>query len=1056
MRRVPRFVNLASLAIGMLALALPARAQKARWQELNNQAAQLQKQGKYAEALPVEQEAERVAEATFGIDNEFTAASMNRLATIYSDLGKYSDAIALLKRALAIGEKILGPEHQGISTMLNNLAAQYQDQGRYTDAEPLYKRSLAIDEKTLGANDSKIASDLNNLALLYAQEGRYAEAETLYKRAQAIDEKTLGPANPQFATDLQNMALLYDTQGRYADSESLFKRAISIDIKALGPYHPSVGSKLVGLASVYESQANYGQAEPLLKAALMIFEKALGQEHPTVATTLNNLGVLYDAQGRFAEAEPLLKRALAVNEKALGPDHASVAANLTSLAAVYSDQGKYKDAEALLTRALPINEKALGPEHPSVAETLNLLGAVYEAQNRLGDAEPLYARALGIVVKAFGPGHPKVATSLNNMAMVFKKEGLYSQAESIFKRAIAVDEKALGPDHPELAISLLNLASLYFAQKRYAEAAPLLERALEIVHKRFQYGFAYMSEKDRLQFLSTVQYIFPAYFSFSLVDRERDPAVSARLYDVLLWEKGLVGTSVAALRAQVAASGDTQALKILDELTEKKSEASQLASARPPGWEQSQAALNSQANALEQQLARRVSSLGEKDILARATWMDVQKSLRADEAAVEYVRFQVHDGKEFTSSYDYVALVVTPKSTRPAFILLGDAAKLESTPLADYRAAVGRTRGVAPKAPAQQGAAAAANSSAAYDGFWKPLEPALGGAKRVYVSADGVLNQIPMGLFADASGQLLLEKYDLRPVNSTKDLLRQQHPAASKTAVLIGNPKFDLTEPEQHAALEKLNNGGAQQTQFATVTPPGAPAVSTRSRDEHGGALPPLPATQLEIDAVVKLLAGAGWQANSYTGDRALEEVLGRQRSPRLVHVATHGFFLSDQDIARRNRTSAEQHAGLEDPMLRSGLFFAGADRAESGAAPASGLEDGVLTAYEATQLDLQGTELVVLSACETGLGEQQNGEGVFGLRRGLQEAGAESILMSMWSVPDRETQELMALFYQNWLGGQDKHEALRQAQIKEREAVHQRYGKDLPFYWGAFVLVGR
>ncbi len=142
--------------------------------------------------------------------------------------------------------------------------------------------------------------------------------------------------------------------------------------------------------------------------------------------------------------------------------------------------------------------------------------------------------------------------------------------------------------------------------------------------------------------------------------------------------------------------------------------------------------------------------------------------------------------------------------------------------------------------------------------------------------------------------------------------------------------------------------------------------------------------------------------------------------------------------------------------MLHSGLFFAGADRAESGAPTAAGLDDGVMTAYQAAQHDLQGTELVVLSACETGLGERKNGESVFGLRRALQEAGAEAVLMSMWSVPDRETQELMALFYQKWLGGLDKHEALRQAQMKARETVRQRYGKDLPFYWGAFVLVGR
>lgn len=142
--------------------------------------------------------------------------------------------------------------------------------------------------------------------------------------------------------------------------------------------------------------------------------------------------------------------------------------------------------------------------------------------------------------------------------------------------------------------------------------------------------------------------------------------------------------------------------------------------------------------------------------------------------------------------------------------------------------------------------------------------------------------------------------------------------------------------------------------------------------------------------------------------------------------------------------------------MLRAGLFFAGADRVRQGAAPEAGVDDGVLTAYEASQLNLQGTELVVLSACETGLGKDLNIDGVFGLRRGLQEAGADALMMSMWSVPDKETQELMSLFYQKWLGGMEKPEALRQAQLEERETVKKRYGKDLPFYWGAFVLIGR
>jgi len=176
----------------------------------------------------------------------------------------------------------------------------------------------------------------------------------------------------------------------------------------------------------------------------------------------------------------------------------------------------------------------------------------------------------------------------------------------------------------------------------------------------------------------------------------------------------------------------------------------------------------------------------------------------------------------------------------------------------------------------------------------------------------------------------------------------------------------------------------------------------------------------------------------------ALKEAILRQQAPRVLHLATHGFFI----LSRPN-------IGL-DPLLRSGLFLAGAGRTLAGSPPSAGLENGVLTSYEAAQLNLQGSELVVLSACDTGRGDQADGEGVFGLRRALEEAGAQAVVMSSWSVPDRETQELMALFYKKWLAGADKHEALRQAQLEERAVVRQRYGKDLPFYWGAFVMVGR
>ena len=230
----------------------------------------------------------------------------------------------------------------------------------------------------------------------------------------------------------------------------------------------------------------------------------------------------------------------------------------------------------------------------------------------------------------------------------------------------------------------------------------------------------------------------------------------------------------------------------------------------------------------------------------------------------------------------------------------------------------------------------------------------------------------------------------------------------------------------------------------------------TLSRELLGEALPPLPATQVELKEIGSLLESRKWQVQLYTGEQALKDSVKGVQHPRVLHIATHGFFQADQERKLSDRPGDERPAGLEDPMLRSGLFFAGANRTLAGQPTPPDLDDGILTAYEATGMNLQGTELVVLSACETGLGQVSAGEGVFGLRRALQVAGAEAVLMSMWSVPDKETQELMGLLYRKWLAGKEKHDALREAQLELRETVKARYGHDSPYHWGAFVLVGR
>jgi CHAT domain-containing protein/tetratricopeptide (TPR) repeat protein len=988
-----RFFILAWLCI---AAVIPATAQEARWTQLTNTTVQLYSAGKYAEALPAAQEALRVAEATFRPSDKRLAGSQMKVGQVLFKLNRLAEARDALTRSLASYERAVGPNSPEVATCAGHLALVYEAEQRYGEAEALHRRALAIDERALGPENGDLAIDLNNLAEILHRQMKFAEEEPVAMRALAIDVKVLGKDHPTVAVDLGNVAALYMAEGRNAAAEPIFRRALEINEKALGPAHPAVALSLSNLATLLRTEGQYGEAETLYRRAISSNLKALGPEHPQVARMMSSLAAMYVEQVKFAAADPLLRQALAIHEKVLGPDAPDVAADLSQLAAMYGAAGRFAEEEPLLRRALAIEEKAYGAKHPDVARRLIDLGAMLRDQGRYADAEPLELRALAIL------------------------------------------ETTLGPHHPDTRECVLNLAVTYFGWNRPDKAAPLFDRHVASLAGEFQSSFAYMSESQRLRFLGTVPGAFPLYFSFVATYRDRDPSLAGKMYDALLWEKGLIANSAAAMRARILNGKDPAAVALYDRLTAKKGE---LAAASSSG--KNLDALEQECNAIEKELVRRSGAVAGEKTLAQATWQDVRKALQPGEAAVEYVRFRAHSGKSWTGANYYAALVVTPAIASPKIVILGDASKVEASALASFRAETAKTRGIA------LGASQQAPGDGAYAAFWKPVETALGGAKRVYVSADGMLNQMPMGLMRDTDGKLLLERYDLRPVNSTKDLLRPASGPEAKTAVVIGNPLFAMTEAQHRAAVAALKEGGASRAA-------GLAASGPATRGIGGAALPPLPSTQLEVDAVAEALKSAGWQVAPYTRERALEEVLDGVHRPRVLHVATHGFFLPDAPASAAKQKMGEAVSGIEEPMLRSGLFFAGADRARSGAPRTAGLDDGILTAYQAAQLDLSGTELVVLSACETGLGEQKNGEGVFGLPRGLQEAGAEAVLMSMWSVPDQETQELMTLFYQKWLAGLDKHEALRQAQLQERETVRGRYGKDLPYYWGAFVLIGR
>ncbi|HEY1578970.1 MAG TPA: CHAT domain-containing tetratricopeptide repeat protein [Terracidiphilus sp.] len=609
-----------------------------------------------------------------------------------------------------------------------------------------------------------------------------------------------------------------------------------------------------------------------------------------------------------------------------------------------------------------------------------------------------------------------------------------------YEQALHIQDEALGADHPEVETTVSNLAVLYDAQGKYAEAAPYFQRAADNLFRQFQYSFTYMTEKDRLSFLKNVEKDFSAYFSFIYRNHLKDLKLNGAMYDLLLWEKGFVAVSIAGLRQQIEASGDAEAIAMLGDLSAKRTQLAALLGSEPGNrdvWRRQIDQLQSEAAGIEKELVARSAVFRQHRDLERATWQQVRDRLHRGEAAVEFARFHYFDNG-WQDRWLYVALVVRPDmQDQPQFIDLGEEGALESAARSELQDSVA-ARGVLEEP------VATIPGEKLYPLLWKPLERALGDASRVYVAPDGILNRIPLGIIPTAAGQLLMERYDLRLVLSTKDLLHSSAAHRSGTALLIGDPEFSLTNDQERTALRTL---GLPTAEAGTI--PAIPADSARRAQTE---LPRLPGTGEEVASIAGMMRRRGWKSTVRTQAFALKSTLQASGSPLVLHLATHGFFMADQHYTPDPADSSQ----MEDPMLRSGLYFAGANRTLAGDS-VSDLDNGVLTALEAANLHLQGTELVVLSACDTGRGEIEDGEGVFGLRRALQEAGAQAVLMSLWSVPDRETQALMRQFYSRWLSGVEMHKAFKEAQLRVRETVKREHGgRDLPYYWGAFVLVGR
>jgi tetratricopeptide (TPR) repeat protein len=1061
---------------------------------LHNLAILYYNQGRYSEAESLYKRSLVIKEKSLGPQHRDVADTLNGLALLYCDQARYAEAEPLYERSLAIREKVLGPEHPDVAASLNNLAILYYNQGRYAEAEPLYKRSLAISEKALGQQHPEVAASLHNLAILYVAQGRYAEAEPLYKRSLVIKEKALGPQHRNVADTLNSLALLYCAQARYAEAEPLYERSLAISEKVLGPEHPDVAASLNNLANLYDYQGQYANAQRIYRRSLAIKEKVLGPEHPEVAASLHNLAILYYNQGRYSEAESLYKRSLAIREKAFGPEHPYVAVSLNNLAVLYKEQGRYVEAEMLYQSSLLIRKKTLGAGSPAVARSLHNIATLYHDQGRHAEAEVLYKRSLALTEKALGRNHPDVGTSLNNLGSLYLDQGRYAEAAVFLRRSLAIRENALGRDHPDVASSLNNLANLYKNRGQYAEAKALIDRSIEI--------------RDRLGTAAAVRkqsYWLRADLCWA--QRQTDSAVANLREAMNLAEEVRVQASggeqeravtfarqIFIFEKMVAWQGElerpsecldalerSRARGLLDQIETRGLDL--LAGVQPEEarrLRQNDAQARGRLAALRKQLQlldsrKDLSAVQKKerteqlvDGIRQARWEVAEAYATIRNASPAYrlavgkdlkpvplEAIQAWVTKQNALLLEYLAgteggyvLIVPPEGkTRleklainaiQAKILGVDVGPLTgkrlSAALSDEKGAgvLDRLR----KADSPEGVQEVASALAV---LWEVLIPEKerqailkSKYKRLIVLPDGALAKLPFET-------LVVEKGD------TPKYLLDVGPAIeyAPSATILMN----LAERRERSGLKDVTDrepvlmvGDCRYPQSAEPAPDNALAqLAPRARAARlGGRFEPLVYSRWEISWVSQVFGEKGTKVAVLEGQQATEAAV-RLNAPgrRLLLFSCHGFI--DESYGNLfGALALTPGPNQDDPA-----------------------DDGFLTLAEVYGMNLKGCELAILSACDTNVGPQQRGEGVWALSRGFLVAGARRVLASNWPITDRdESAASFVSYFTSIIAKAEKEgktpdhvQAVYDAKLFLRRHRNKKWQN--PYYWGAFVLIG-
>ncbi len=986
-----------------------------------------------------------------GERHEKTWMALNALADFNAIAGRYPKAEKLFNTAFTQMRDVLGVEHADTLRVAGNLSLIKEKRADYDAANTIALRVLETAQKTLGPQRPDTLSYMNNLALIAGARGESKYSAELYAKVLKARTTLLGASHQDTLQSTHNLAMAYHRLGRFEAARALERTALQGRKTTLGENHPDTLRSLSALGTLSMPLGDYAEAQGYYENALERQRQVLGENHPETLDTMGDLAALLITQERLDKAKDLLVVLIERRKNILGPLHPSTLSSINNLAIVHQRQLHVQRAEKIFLKLLKAYKAAGFEHHPTILAPINNLATIYSDMQQPSKSIPLYLRAIALSTELLSPEHTDTLTFKENLAVDYDTLGQRKKALALHTSVLASRRRLLGNSHPHTLTSLTNLAIHHEAQGHMDEAAVLWHESLRQTSVFLDRILWSADSATREAYINDLGYLRSRLLSF-LVQRGGHEAATEALNFALL-RKGLLLKIAAESTALMKASKDPQVAADVAALNASRRVLAQSALRNVVGSNDNAAKraremelLQEKIEKLERKIGRSLSRVARTH--TQVSPADVASRLSSSQVLIEYLNFTRTDLRTGRPIDLALAAVVVHKDQPPTLIDLGNFRNISEN-IETFRKLL--------QSPDNLQETTAV-SYKLYTKLFYPLKDAIGSATDLLVIPDGTLHLIPFAALRnspDAKGKYLVQTHRIVQMSSSRDLVLPPPAGGAKPGVIFSAPDYKIGEPN---------------------TP-----STTRGKQLSDLYFAPLPGAAIEGKLLNTLMRQHHIPVQHYFGGEATEQRLSRLvSSPRFLHLATHGFFLDAETaqnqartrglfLGRRNEngvlyahptkasSSYRDNSKGFGNLLRSGLAFSGANKGLQGARLA-GDTDGVLTAYEALALDLRGTELVVLSACDTGLGGVKRGEGVYGLRRAFQEAGAQAVLSTLWSIDDNITQTFMQRFYTAVLAGDRPATALRRVQIglfsqDGPDRLDTRYGH--PYYWAPFVLVG-